>query len=475
MRVLEIVLLILCTILPFYQPHWDKKITLAAVALLAVLHLYLEGMRWQLLLVYLLLLLTSRLLLREKSLLDGKRAFMLLKVMCWVIVLLPAWLLPYTLPVPELPKPTGAYSVGAKHIHLTTSVEEDITKMPNDNRELMIKVWYPAEIHSEGTEPYLDKGERLGFTTKYGIPSNTLHYLDYVKTYTYQSPAVKDGIFPVLLFSPGIYSSATGYHALIEEIVSHGYIVMNVNHTYESMGSLFPNGQVRYYDKAYDALHNNQETGEMIWKATQDFKNATTDIERQKAIHYAVQNYVAAEVNERWTRDLTLVLEATIAWNTSSFLAGHIDTNRIGAVGHSQGGSAAAQLLLENPSIKAGINIDGVHWGGMIDTSMSKPFMLLQSEWDEFHPNFNKYIYAKTSTSDFYEILLSNSGHASFMDIPLMLRIPVINEAGTIDPKVAHLATSAVVIRFFDKYLKGKKETLQQVCHKYPSLSIIRQ
>jgi hypothetical protein len=118
----------------------------------------------------------------------------------------------------------------------------------------MIKAWYPAILKEETTEKYLNKGDRFGFAVKYGLPKSIFNYLDYVKTHTYSDAKVAKGKFPILIFSHGSYSKASGYYALLEEIVSHGYIVLNINHTYEGVGTLFPNGEIKYYNKEYDQI-----------------------------------------------------------------------------------------------------------------------------------------------------------------------------------------------------------------------------
>ena len=73
-----------------------------------------------------------------------------------------------SLPIFELPQPTGKYAVGALHYHLKTGAPEIISPEPSDNRELMLKIWYPAALNNEPTEPYLTKAERVGFARKYG-------------------------------------------------------------------------------------------------------------------------------------------------------------------------------------------------------------------------------------------------------------------------------------------------------------------
>ncbi len=143
------------------------------------------------------------------------------------------------LPIFKLPKPSGTYQVGSQNIHISTDLNELITEDISDKREFMVKVWYPAKVNQEPKEAYSNAGEQKGFARKYGLPENTFSYLNKIKTHTFINPKLSDGRFPVLIFSHGYQSNATEYYALLEEIVSHGFIVFNINHTYESTGSLF--------------------------------------------------------------------------------------------------------------------------------------------------------------------------------------------------------------------------------------------
>ncbi|MGQ1948684.1 hypothetical protein ACT3CD_16455 [Geofilum sp. OHC36d9] len=49
-------------------------------------------------------------------------------------------------------------------------------------------------------------------------------------------------------------------------------------------------------------------------------------------------------------------------------------------LGHSQGGAAAARSLLDDDRIMAGISLDGMQWGEMIDTLMTRPFALIYAD-----------------------------------------------------------------------------------------------
>ena len=76
------------------------------------------------------------------------------------------------------------------------------------------------------------------------------------------------------------------------------------------------------------------------------------------------------------------------------------------------------------------------------------------------------------SLKDFYEAKIMNSGHASFMDIPLMIDIPSLNEAGTINSKTAHNIINKTVVSFFDKYLKNKNIDLLNLNNIFSELEI---
>lgn len=477
MRAFEIILLVLCVISIIYvsieKAKANKKLKLAIVFGILAIHLISEGFRWQMIPIYLLLLIIAFCFYKEYALLKGNWFKKSLKIMGIIILLIIGFVLPKTLPVFELPKPTGTYKVGSQYIHLKTDREEVITENPNDKRELMIKVWYPATIKSEAKEPYLNEGDRISFAAKYGLPKSTFNYLNYVKTNTYLEPEVFNEKFPVLIFSHGSYSKASGYYAIIEEIVSHGYIVLNINHTYESTGTLFPDGSIKRYNQEYDKEYiSNQKMAELAWKMQQDYANATTEKERFSASDFALKNYIAATISKRWSKDISSVIDKIEVWNKSSFLANHLEIPKIGVFGHSQGGTSVGQTILDDKRVSAGANLDGIQWGSMIDTLLTKPFISISSDWKHPHPNYNKYAYRNGSTAVFYDAKIKNSGHASFMDIPLMINIPTLNEAGTINPKEAYQIINETVVSFFDNHLKNKENDLLKLKEKYPSLEI---
>ena len=192
------------------------------------------------------------------------------------------------------------------------------------------------------------------------------------------------------------------------------------------------------------------------------------------AIENLLRNYAAAGITNRWSKDISTIIDELSKGEIFTFLENHTNTSKIGVFGHSQGGAAAGQVLINDSRVKAGINIDGVQWGKMIDTTMTKPFMLISSDWDNNHPDFNTHVFHKGSLSDFFEAKVLNSGHSNFMDIPLMVNLNLINEAGTINPKKAQKITAEIISEFFDRYLNDKSSDLLKLTSKYLELELIR-
>ena len=50
--------------------------------------------------------------------------------------------------------------------------------------------------------------------------------------------------FPVVLLSHGLGGTGFEYTSLIEELVSHGYVVVAIEHTYTALAVEFPNGKI---------------------------------------------------------------------------------------------------------------------------------------------------------------------------------------------------------------------------------------
>jgi hypothetical protein len=474
MLILELLLLITSSIYIIFNQTINKNLNkLNAIGLLVLIlsiHLIFEGSRWQMIPAYSIWLIALIFALRQ----SGKKSSITVRVFKTIgltILLALAIILPSVLPVFELPQTTGPFTVGTRDIFLKLNREEVITADKTDKRGLMIKVWYPSEENGGEKDPYVDRAGRNGFARKYGIPPSMLNYLNKVETNVYRNIQIADDTFPVLIFSHGYNSKANGYYALLSEIVSHGYVVFAINHTYESTGTTFPDGTEGYFDYEY-ASRIESGTWELVEPAVEAFKNGLAFGDRHPFVHRALTTYFVRDIIEYWANDIKDVVSELYSWNDSGFFNGKLDLSNIGAFGHSRGGGAAGQSILMDERIKAGANLDGVQWGQIVDTVFHKPFLYLSADWPPEHENFNQHAYLNKSTAIFYEGIILESGHSNFMDIPYMIPLQALNEAGDIDPDLAIKIAARVVTSFFDKHLKSKIIEMNTLAAEFEKLKL---
>jgi predicted dienelactone hydrolase len=144
--------------------------------------------------------------------------------------------------------------------------------------------------------------------------------------------------FPVIVFSHGLGSTGFNYTSLIEDLVSHGYVVAAIEHTESTMAVWFPNGRIIPFHQ--DAL-----------------PNGLTPAERFQRMAAAI----AVGINEG-AADVRFVLNRLAELNTGDvqhfLLAGRLDLNRFGAMGHSAGAEFAARACQLDVRLKACVDLD---------------------------------------------------------------------------------------------------------------------
>lgn len=474
MQHLELVLIITSTgyiiFNQFIHQKLNKTYVIGLLVFILSLHLVFNGPRWQMIpgyLLWLIALITA--IVRS----DRKPSTILsvFKIIGILMLMALSVALPSALPVFELPKASGSYNVGTMDMLLELDREEVITSDTTDTRSFMIKVWYPSKEKGVEMDPYIDPAGRNGFAQKYGLLPSMLNYLDKVETNVYRNIQVADETFPVLIFSHGYNSKANGYYALLTELVSQGYIIFAINHTYESTGSTFPDGTMRYFDYEY-ARQIESNTWSIMEPVIEAFKSDLSFEERHPIVKKGLTTYFVRDMVERWAQDMLDMVDRLDNWNNSGFFKGKLDMANVGTFGHSRGGGPAGETLLIDNRIKAAANIDGVQWGRIVDTIFQKPFLFLSADWPEEHEDLNQHAYINKSTSIFYEGTVLQSGHSNFMDIPFMIPIRTLSQAGNIDPYLSMEITTKVVTSFFDKHLKQKDIDLNDLGAEYDMLEL---
>jgi predicted dienelactone hydrolase len=335
-----------------------------------------------------------------------------------------------------LPAPTGHRPLGTVSLHLVDRSRVDPWVPAGNGRELMVQVWYPARDHRPGPPaPWVSPA----MAARLAPPGSPL---ELPVTHARAGVPVAAGRFPVVLYSPGFGVERTASTAIVEELASHGYVVVTIDHTHDSPLVEFPGGRV--------ALHAVPPP-------------ASPDDERR-----IIAKALAARV-----ADTRFVLDrlAGIARGSNPDaehrplprgLGGALDLERIGMFGHSLGGAAAAQLMHEDRRVDAGVNLDGSMSGAVLDAGLDRPFLLMSSDGHDRHTDESWTTFWAGLRGPRHELQLRASGHMSFTDYPVLLPqsgVPpqdLVADFGTIDGPRSVLVQRVYVLAFFDRYLRHR-------------------
>jgi len=358
-----------------------------------------------------------------------------LKIAPWLVTVLSlAGVLSVSLQL-ALPAPSGPYTVGRKIFRwVDVSRPEILTYAPDDFREVIAMLWYPAV---QGT------GTKTGYVPDLSVISNALvesgevepwetFALRLVRSeYRLDARPVKDqGAFPIVLFSPGNGTNVEFYASVAGEIASHGYIVVGLDHPHDVVAVQLSDGSVAPYHKDQWIL----------------------DPE-------AHQQYTVERIKVR-TADVLFTLDQLELLNLDvrSPFAGLLDLDSIAVAGHSLGGITASESCKADSRFKGCVNLDGLQAGSPFSTDFdaappSQPFLFLTKE-SQLHPS---QVQNFESTVESYWVTVQGASHDSFTDGPLLKPslLPLPNQADRF-MKLIHEYTLA----FLDQTLKGKPDPL---------------
>jgi predicted dienelactone hydrolase/ketosteroid isomerase-like protein len=370
--------------------------------------------------------------------------------------------------VPRLPAPTGSYAVGLRNLYFVDQRRlESFTPDPDDHREVAVQVWYPAvRTIDRQLAKYRSLEATQAAAAFLGWPTWWNSYLSLVETNAFEGAEYADlgAPFPVLLYNHGYSGFTTVHTALLEDLASHGYVVVSVGHAYESALFVRPHGGVKAFtpDNAEYRARVDEASGE-IQEALKDSILLARDLgSRERWYRELLRTSPKHQESVRiWAADIGFVIDQLHAMNRpEGEFAGVLDLERIGVLGHSLGGAASGQITLTDPRVRAGINIDGFQFGDMIDRPLTKPFMFMgaQRPWAGDSTIANDVFFQKAESSA-YVVLISGFTHGTFTDLPLFEDAWGETDSA-VDGARALAIQRAYVMAFFDKHLRGRRATL---------------
>ncbi|GAA2146206.1 lipase [Kitasatospora kazusensis] len=365
----------------------------------------------------------------------------------------------------HLPSPTGAFSVGVVPLHLVDHSRSDPWQSARAPRELMVSVFYPARgAARHPVARQMPAGAAAGFDTfagplNYGVPAGTAAWAETL-TDAHGGAPVAPGRHPVVLYSPGAGDIRDWNTGLVQDLVSHGYIVVTIDHTYEAAAVQFPDGRVA------DSV--------LLSRFAEAQKSGTVPALLEKVLDTRVAD--TRFVLDQLTTLATGADPDAEHRHLPSGLGRAMDLDRIGMFGQSAGGFTAAETMYSDPRIKAGIDLDGTlgfssepdgsHLSPVAHHGLDRPFLLMGSSGDggsNHHAEPSWASFWDNSRGWHADITLDDSRHGSFTDAESLLpqlagRLPtgsVTGQLGTLAPSRAVATERAYVSAFFDRWLRN--------------------
>lgn len=367
-----------------------------------------------------------------------------------------------------LPAPSGPYKVGR-----TTYIWRDETRINpyapvvGTKQDLALWIWYPAAPTSTTQKSEYLPGywiraleQHEGFILARLLSRD----LTRVETHSWTDAEVssEQAMYPVIILRAGGGALSSDYTTLAEDLASHGYIVVSLDAPYRTVITAFPDGRVA-------------------------IRASGGDVDRM--LTSSATQHLATQLMSAWIEDLKFVLDQLLELNANDptgRFKGKFDMRKVGIAGHSLGGATAAQFCHDDPRCAAGIDIDGMPFGNVIQDGIPRPFYFLMSDHSResglepqtVERNIES-IYDHVPEGKRWGMTMIGANHFTFSDQMftkspiLMFFLRRVGVMGSLEKRRGLAITDACVHTFFDVYLKGAPvEEMKSLPDLYPELKI---
>ncbi|MFJ6581064.1 alpha/beta hydrolase family protein [Streptomyces sp. NPDC091368] len=333
--------------------------------------------------------------------------------------------------LPVLPTPTGSHPVGVASSYLVDVSRPDPWVPEVPSRELMISIWYPAVDTRGPRAPYLTPTES-SYVLAGSRHSVAPHALSTVRTHAFPDAPLAPGLreLPLVVLSPGFSRTRATLTSIGEDLASHGYVAVAIDHTHETAATTFPDGRVAAFALGHGFVRDAE-----FWRTVKTGR----------------------------ARDVSFVLDQLFGssppWEGAEALA----PDMIGMVGHSVGGAATIAAMISDERIRAGSNVDGSTDPLIPDAGLDRPLLFLGRD-GQYAPGDGPA--ADTWARDWplltgwkRWLVVAGAQHPSFTDLGLLAeQFGVPLGARTSGLRTTEI-TRACLRAFFDQHVRGVRGT----------------
>jgi dienelactone hydrolase len=262
--------------------------------------------------------------------------------------------------------------------------------------------------------------------------------------------------YPVLLYTPSWSGIRTECTFQVEELASHGYVVVGIDHPYSSRIVVFPDGRIA----------RRKFPGNENYSSQAAFEEFVKTADQQVEIR---------------AQDASFVLDTLEHLNGNDpggLLTGRLDLARVGIFGFSLGGGTAAQACWLDRRFKAGLDMGGMIAGESAEQGTCAPFFFMFEGMYESFPYTSgsdisnvtprkrrdieftrkqfEQMKSSLSKSGGYWMAIHGIRHLEFCDAPFVSPL----RYGRLDPERIARIISRYALAFWDEHLKGIRQPL---------------
>jgi len=275
-----------------------------------------------------------------------------------------------------LPPPSGPHPVGTRALYAEDASRWDF--QADRTRELMLRLWFPA-APAPAREPapyYLADLEGQANAEGQDLHWN---FWDVVSTNAVENASPSDALaqWPVLVLSPGWDSSLAWQTALAEELASWGFVVIGIEHPFDSGAVVFPGGR-------------------LVEPPPEPRSPEVTASE--------------------WSEDQRFVVRfAEELARSDPSLQGRLLLGALGLVGHSLGGAAAVNTCLVESLCGFAANLNGRLVGEGTQAPFTRPTLLVNG--GNTFPQAEQDGPLRRATGPVIELAIDGALHNDFSDL----------------------------------------------------------
>jgi predicted dienelactone hydrolase len=312
-----------------------------------------------------------------------------------------------------LPRPTGPHPIGTVSLHLA-----------GRDREVMASIWYPAGRDAQRYPPaaWMDAAALRALMVGNDLDPDGV---------TGPRTAGREGApvlralgrRPVVLYSHGAGGHRSEATIVVQELASHGYVVVTVDHA--DSYTEFPGGRLRVP----------VDVPVYPWDHVHDVRFVLDRVE----------DLAAGRNPDAGRRRLPDGLGAAL------------DLRRVGMFGWSKGATATALTMNVDRRVRAGLSLDGPMESQPPVTGLNRPFMLMTAVFRRGTDPLDRFWSLLGGWR--LNVQARRAEHDSYIDNPWLLAQLGAGPEG-LKPRLGVRIQQAYPLAFFDLHLRNRRQRL---------------